>query len=83
MEVLHEVEPSEERLDVGALNARPTAMDEPYLPEPTGSRFGQVLERDIADLVGTKGMQVERIGDRDLDRLVVHGAKHSRGGAWA
>src|SRR5437773_1537283 len=48
-------------------------MNQPHLPQSAPSRFGQVLQRDAANLVGTERMKIEDIFDRDLDRVIVHG----------
>ena len=48
-------------------------MNQPHFPQPAPSRFGQVLQRDAANLVGTERMKIEDSFDRNLDRVIVHG----------
>src|SRR5947207_1544982 len=71
VEGFDEIEGREERSDVLALHADAAAVNEAYLTETFGACFEQVLARHVADFVWAERVEVERIGDRDLDRFVV------------
>lgn len=75
MKRFHEVERLEQRADALALHADPASVDQPHLAEAARVRFEQVLVRDIFDLVRAERMEVERIGDRDLDGVVFHAGR--------
>ena len=66
--------PFKERLP-GAKPADAATVNQSHLPETARPRFGEVLQRHIANFVRTKRMKVERIGDRDLDRALIHGPR--------
>ena len=58
-------------MDVGPLHAGAAAVNEPDFAEAAGPRFGQIFEGHAADFVRPERVQIERIFDRNLDRLVV------------
>ena len=75
--VLHEVERAPAAIARSPLHADAAAVDEAHLRGIRARALRvEVLARHVADFVGTKGMKVERVLDRDLDRLVV---VHARG----
>src|SRR5437667_8269154 len=55
------------------LHADAAAVNQTHLPESALAGSGQILERHIAHLVGAEWVEVESVGDRDLDRRVIHG----------
>lgn len=71
MKGFDEVERLQERANALALHADAAAVDQAHLAEAAGVGFEEVVAGDVADLVRAERMQIERVGDRDLDRLVV------------
>src|SRR5229473_1840834 len=67
VEGFDEIEGGQKLSDVLALHADAAAVDEAHLPESSGARFGEVVAGHIADFVRAKGVEVERVGDRELD----------------
>ena len=67
----------EERLDDGALHADAAAVDQPHFGKPSGMRGVQVFGDDRGDVARRERVEIERILDRDADRLVVE--RYSRG----
>jgi signal recognition particle receptor subunit beta len=65
-----EIKRREQLADVLALHAGAASVDEPDLTEAAGVRFEEVLVGDVADLVRAEWVEVERVGDRDFDRVV-------------
>jgi hypothetical protein len=68
-----EVERGQELADVLALHADAAAVDQADLTEALRTRFDEVVAGHVADLVRAEGVEVERVGDRDLDGVVVVG----------
>ena len=66
-----EIELAQQCLHVRALDAFSSPVNEPHLAKSAGSRGVEVLARDVANFIWPKGMQVEDLLDRHLERLVV------------
>src|SRR4029079_14237641 len=47
-------------------------MDQPHLGEPALARRDEVVAGDVADVLREGGMQVDRVFDGDLEKVVVH-----------
>src|SRR5205807_1193908 len=71
VEGFDEIEGRQQFADVLALHADAASVNEADLPEAARVRFEEILMRDVADFVRTKRVEVERVGDRDFDRVVV------------
>lgn len=67
----HELVRLQKSANVVALHADAAPVNEPHLAKPTRMCLGEKLARDLANLVRTKRMQIERVDDRNLDRLAV------------
>jgi len=65
-----EVERGKHLLDQCTLHAAPAAVDEPDFREPALVRRDEVLARDVADVRGEEGVEVDRGFDRDLEELL-------------
>jgi len=64
--------PGEQRLHDRALDADPTTVDQPHLDESAGVGGFQIVRDDRGNVARREGMQIQRILDRDADRLVVY-----------
>jgi len=64
--------PGEQRLHDRALDADPTTVDQPHLDESAGVGGFQIARDDRGNVARREGVQIQRILDRDADRLVVY-----------
>lgn len=72
----HEIEGRDEGADSLPLNPDSPPMNQPHLAEPARTRLDQVLARDVGNLRRPERMEVEHVGDRNLDRFVALHAAH-------
>lgn len=66
------VERAQKALHPFALHSHPPSVDQSDLPETALPRFQQILVRDVFYVGRAKGMKVENVLDRHLERLVRH-----------
>jgi hypothetical protein len=63
----------QERLDDGALHANAPAVNQPDLSKAARNTLVQVLVDDGSDVSWGEGVKVERVLDREVNRLPVVG----------
>jgi hypothetical protein len=68
MKRLDEIECLEKRANPLPLDSNPSPVNQPHLLKPAGVRFHQVITCDVADFSGPEWMEIEYIGDGNLDR---------------
>jgi hypothetical protein len=64
--------PREHALHDLPLDADPAAVDQPNLDESPGLSGVKILGDDRGHVAGREGMKIQRILDRDADRLVLY-----------
>jgi hypothetical protein len=69
---LDPVQRGQKLLNTLPLHSNSSSVNEAHLTKSTLSRGRQILERNVPNLCRTKGMQVEDVCDRDLNRVVLH-----------
>ena len=72
----------QQRANDRSLNADPPPMDQPHFTEPALAGGGEVLPDDRGDVARRESMKVERILDRDAERLVGRGQWRSGADRW-
>jgi hypothetical protein len=68
MKRLDEIECLEKRANPLTLDSNPSPVNQPHLLKPAGVGFHQVITCDVANFSGPEWVEIEYIGDGNLDR---------------
>src|SRR4051812_15207241 len=69
VKLFHEIETGQHGLHVGPLNAAAASVDEPDFAKTVLARLLEILARDVSHFVRTERMKIERLLDRNGDRI--------------